>query len=220
MVLEDYIMNVIEKTGRTTEEAIEACLKELGVARDQVVVEILEEPGKRGLFGIFGNRPAKVKVKLDDDPASLACKFLKKLIKAMDVKADFEVFHREDHILINITGSDLGILIGRRGDTLEAIQFLTNLAIGRRVSNKTRIIIDVEGYRKRREETLIKLAKRLAEKVKRTGNRVVLEPMTPHERRIIHTALQNEWKIATFSEGEEPHRRVVISLKRTNKDVS
>ncbi|NLO97214.1 MAG: protein jag [Peptococcaceae bacterium] len=214
-------MNVIEKTGRTTEEAIEACLRELGVTRDQVVIEVLEEPGKKGLLGLFGTRPARVKVCLDDDPSSLACKFLKKLTSAMNIEADFEVFHREDHILINITGSDLGILIGRRGDTLEAVQFLTNLAVSKKVPGKTRIIIDVEGYRKRREETLIKLAKRLAEKVKKTGNRVVLEPMTPQERRIIHTALQNEWKISTFSEGEEPHRRVVISLKqRSNKDVS
>ncbi len=213
-------MNVIEKTGKTLDEAIEACLKELGVSRDQVLIEVLEEPGKKGLLGIFGSKAARVKVSLDDDPSSLACKFLKKLTEAMDVNADFEVFHREDHILINITGSDLGILIGRRGDTLESIQFLTNLAIAKKITGKTRVIIDVEGYRKRREETLIKLAKRLAEKVKKTGSRVVLEPMTPHERRIIHTALQNEWKISTFSEGEEPHRRVVISLKRSNKDVS
>jgi spoIIIJ-associated protein len=138
----------------------------------------------------------------------------------MAVDADFEVFRRDEHVLINITGSDLGILIGRRGDTLESVQFLTNLAVAKKLSDKTRIIIDVEGYRKRREETLIKLAKRLAEKVKKTGNRIVLEPMSPQERRIIHTALQNEWRITTFSEGEEPHRRVGISLKRSNKDVS
>jgi spoIIIJ-associated protein len=213
-------MKVAEKTARTLEEAIQACLDELGVKRDFVSVEILDEPGKKGLFGLFGNKLARVKVSYDDDAGSLACQFLKDLTTAMSVDADFEIFRREEQVMINITGSDLGILIGRRGDTLEAIQFLTNLAVSKKISDKTRIIIDVEGYRKRREETLVKLAKRLAEKVKKTGNRVVLEPMSPQERRIIHTALQNEWKISTFSEGEEPHRRVVISLKRSNKDVS
>lgn len=213
-------MKVAEKTARTLEEAIEACLGELGVSKDLVSVEVLEEPGKKGLFGLFGSKMAKVRVSYEDDAGNLACQFLKKLTSAMAVDADFEVFRRDEHVQINITGSDLGILIGRRGDTLESVQFLTNLAVAKKLSDKTRIIIDVEGYRKRREETLIKLAKRLADKVKKTGNRVVLEPMSPQERRIIHTALQNEWRITTFSEGEEPHRRVVISLKRSNKDVS
>lgn len=213
-------MRVAEKTAKTLEEAIAACLQELDVKRDQVSIEVLEEPGKKGLFGLFGNKLAKVKVTYEDNPGVLACDFLKKLTTAMSVDADFEVFRRDEHILINITGTDLGILIGRRGDTLEAIQFLTNLAVAKKLFDRTRIIIDVEGYRKRREDTLVKLAKRLADKVKKTGNRIVLEPMSPQERRIIHTALQNEWKISTFSEGEEPHRRVVISLKRSTKDVS
>ncbi|HHV64000.1 MAG TPA: protein jag [Peptococcaceae bacterium] len=207
-------MKVAEKTARTIEEAIEACLVELGAKRNQVCIEVLEEPGKKGLFGLFGTKLAKVRVSYEDDPGVLACNFLKKLTEAMKITADFEVFRREDQIIINITGSDLGILIGRRGDTLEAIQFLTNLAVAKKLSDRSRIIIDVEGYRKRREETLIKLAKRLAEKVKKTGHRIVLEPMSPQERRIIHTALQHEWRITTFSEGEEPHRRVVISPKR------
>ncbi|NLP43986.1 MAG: protein jag [Peptococcaceae bacterium] len=215
-------MKVAEKTGKTVEEAIEACLAELNVKKEHVTIEVLEEPGKKGLFGLFGSKLAKVKVSFEDDPGNLACEFLSNLTKSMAVDANFEVFRREEHVLINITGSDLGILIGRRGDTLEAIQYITNLAVSKRLADRTRIILDVEGYRKRREDTLIKLAKRLAEKVKRTGNKIVLEPMTPQERRIIHTALQNEWKISTFSEGEEPHRRVVISLKRnaSNKDVS
>lgn len=212
-------MKIAEKSARTLDEAIEACLAELGVRRDQVKIEVLEEPGKKGFFGLFGYKPARVKVIYEDDPGVLACEFLRKLTAAMSVQADFEVSKRDDHILINITGSDLGILIGRRGDTLESIQFLTNLAVARKLFDKTKIILDVEGYRKRREETLVKLAKKLAEKVKKTGNRIVLEPMSPQERRIIHTALQNEWKILTFSEGEEPYRRVVISLKR-GKDVS
>jgi len=213
-------MKVVERTAKTVEEAVEACLYELGVKKEQVSIEVVEEPGKKGLFGLFGTKAARVKVIYEDDPGSIACGLLKGLISAMAVEAEFEVLREEENLIINITGSDLGILIGRRGDTLEAIQYLTNLAVSRKIANKTRIIIDVEGYRKRREETLIKLARRLAERVKKTGNSVILEPMSPHERRIIHTALHNEWKISTFSEGEEPHRRIVISLKSSNKDVS
>lgn len=211
-------MKVAEKSAKTVDEAIEECLSELRVERDQVKVEVLEEPGRK-ILGLFGTKPARVKVFFEDDPGVLACNFLEQLTSSMSVNADFEVFRREESVHINITGSDLGILIGKRGDTLESIQFLTNLAVSKKLADKTRIILDVEGYRKRREETLVKLAKRLAEKVKRTGNKIVLEPMSPQERRIIHTALQNEWKVNTFSEGEEPHRRVVISLKR-GKDIS
>jgi spoIIIJ-associated protein len=209
-------MKVADKTAKTVEEAIELGLAELGVSRDQVTVQVLEEPGKKGLLGLFGSKMARVRISYEDDPGALACEFLKGLTQAMSVDADFEVVNRDEQVKINITGLDLGILIGRRGDTLESIQFLTNLAVAKKLSNKTRIVIDIEGYRKRREETLIVLAKRLAEKVKKSGNRVVLEPMSPQERRIIHTALQNEWKVTTFSEGEEPHRRVVIALKRNH----
>lgn len=214
-------MRVAEKSAKSIEEAIAACLKELNASREQVQIEILEEPVKKGLFGLFGKSMARVKVTLEEDPSQIACDLLLKLTQSMSVEADFEVERKNGQIMINITGTDLGILIGRRGDTLEAIQFITNLAVSRKTSDRTRIILDIEGYRQRREETLIKLAKRLADKVKKTGNRVVLEPMSPQERRIIHTTLQSDWKISTFSEGEEPNRRIVISLKRGNhKDVS
>lgn len=214
-------MKVADKTAKTVEEAVELCLAELGVTRDQVSVEVLEESGKKGLLGLFGSKMAKVRVSYEDDPGAIACSFLKNMTGAMSVDANFEVAHQDDHIRVNITGSDLGILIGRRGDTLESIQFLTNLAVAKKLSSRSRIVIDVEGYRKRREDTLIILAKRLADKVKRSGNRIVLEPMSPQERRIIHTALQNEWKVTTYSEGVEPHRRVVIALKRNNNsDIS
>lgn len=208
-------MKIVEKSAITIEEAIDACLLELGIKKDQAIIEIMEEPGKK-LFGIFGNRLAKVRVSYEDDPGIIACEFLENLTSAMSVKADFDISKSDGHTVVNITGTDLGILIGRRGDTLEALQFLTNLAVAKKLADRSRIVIDVEGYRKRREETLISLAKRLAERVKKSGNRVVLEPMSPQERRIIHTALQNEWNVTTYSEGEEPNRRVVISLKRSN----
>ncbi|AHF08350.1 RNA-binding cell elongation regulator Jag/EloR [Desulfitobacterium metallireducens] len=212
-------MRIAEKTGKTVEDAIEACLTELGVKRDQTSIEVLEEPTKKGLFGLLGTRLAKVRVSYEDNPGVLACQFLEKVCLSMGVQAEFIADEREKQWFVNITGSELGILIGRRGDTLEALQFLTNLAISKKMSEKIRIIVDVEGYRQRREETLVRLAKRLSERVKRTGNRVVLEPMNPHERRIIHTALQDDTRISTFSEGEDPNRRVVISLKRS-KEIS
>lgn len=212
-------MRIAEKTGKTVEDAIEACLTELGVKREKANIEVLEEPTKKGLFGLLGTRLAKVRVSYEDNPGALGCDFLARVCKSMGVEAVFSSVEKADHWIVNITGSELGILIGRRGDTLEALQYLTNLAISKRLSEKVRIIVDVEGYRQRREDTLVRLARRLSDKVKRTGNRVVLEPMNPHERRIIHTALQDDTRISTFSEGEEPNRRVVISLKRT-KEIS
>lgn len=212
-------MRIAEKTGKTVEDAIEACLTELGVERDKVKIEVLEEPAKKGLFGLLGTRLAKVRASYEDDPGIIACDFINSVCQSMGVQAEFNAFKKENQWFVNITGAELGILIGRRGDTLEALQFLTNLAVSKKLSEKIRIVIDVEGYRQRREETLIRLAKRLSDKVKRTGNRVVLEPMNPHERRIIHTALQDDTRISTFSEGDEPNRRIVISLKRT-KEIS
>ncbi|EHQ92373.1 RNA-binding cell elongation regulator Jag/EloR [Desulfosporosinus youngiae] len=207
-------MRIAEKTGKTVEEAICAGITELGVDRDRVKIEVLEEPAKKGLFGLFGTRLARVRVSYEDNPGLLAADFIQKVCQAISVKADTQVSKTGEHWHINIAGPELGILIGRRGDTLDALQYLTNLAVAKQLSERVRIIVDVEGYRLRREETLVRLAKRLSEKVKRTGTRIVLEPMNPHERRIIHTSLQDEARISTFSEGDDPNRRVVISLKR------
>ncbi|MDR3287835.1 MAG: protein jag [Peptococcaceae bacterium] len=206
-------------TGKTVDEAVAAAIGQLGVAKERVKVEIVEEPGKKGLFGLLGTKAAKVKVTYEDDPGVLAVQFIQSVCQAMQVDAQCERHDREGQIGIDISGSELGILIGRRGDTLEALQFLTNLAVSKHLNEKVRIIVDVEGYRQRREDTLLQLARRLSEKVQRTGNRVVLEPMNSHERRIIHTALQDETGVTTFSEGEEPNRRIVISLNR-NKGIS
>ncbi len=212
-------MKVSENTGKTVEDAITSCLQELGIERDKVKVEIIETPTKKGIFGILGTSLARVRVSYEDNPGTLACDFIKEICRCMNVEADFLVAHRNEHWYIDITGPELGILIGRRGDTLEALQYLTNLAVARKLAERVRVIVDVEGYRQRREETLVRLAQRLSDKVKRTGTRVVLEPMNPHERRIIHTALQEELRISTFSEGDDPNRRVVISLKRS-RDIS
>jgi len=207
-------MRVVEVTGKTVDEAITTGVQELDVDRDCVKVEILEEPSKKGLFGLFGTRLAKVRVSYEDNPGIIAAEFINDICKAMGVNAETQVTKNSEQWHINIIGPELGILIGRRGDTLDALQYLTNLAVAKRMSERVRIIVDVEGYRLRREETLIRLAKRLSEKVKKTGGRIVLEPMNPHERRIIHTSLQDETKISTFSEGDDPNRRVVIALKK------
>ncbi|EGW39025.1 RNA-binding cell elongation regulator Jag/EloR [Desulfosporosinus sp. OT] len=207
-------MRVVEKTGKTVEEAITAGVLDLAVDREHVKVEVLVEPTKKGLFGLFGTRLARVRVSYEDNPGILASEFIHKVCIAMGVIADTQVSKDGEHWHVDINGPELGILIGRRGDTLDALQYLTNLAVAKILSERVRIVVDVEGYRLRREETLVRLAKRLSEKVKRTGTRIVLEPMNPHERRIIHTSLQDEARISTFSEGDDPNRRVVISLRR------
>jgi spoIIIJ-associated protein len=209
----EVLLKIVEKSAKTIDEAIQLGLLELGVKRNQVQVEVLEEPVKKGLFGLLGTKAAKVRVTYQDSPLEIATALLEKVCEAMGVFASFETSESTNGLLINITGPDLGILIGRRGDTLDALQYLINLAVQRHFAERTRIILDVEGYRQRREETLVRLAKRLAEKVKRTGIKVVLEPMNPHERRIIHTALQTDPRVYTFSEGDEPFRKVVISVK-------
>ncbi|MDN5325330.1 MAG: spoIIIJ-associated protein [Moorella sp. (in: firmicutes)] len=205
-------MKEIEVSGKTVEEAIENALKSLGAKREEVEVSILEE-GSKGFLGLLGSRQARVKVVLPDSPEKVINEFLTKVLADMHIEAGIEIRPREGYYFVSFHGKDLGILIGHRGETLDALQYLTNLAVNRILQNKIRIILDVEGYRKRREQTLINLARRLSNRVKETGNRIVLEPMNPQERRVIHTALQNDSQILTFSEGQEPNRKVVIALR-------
>ncbi len=206
-------MKSIEVTGKTIEDAVEQALKELNVGKNQVKVDVLAEPQK-GLFGLLGTKMARVQVTVVNDPVRIAKDFLNKIFKNMKVNVTIEEKITENYIYLSFTGNDLGILIGRRGETLDALQYLTNLVVNKQVEDRIRFILDVEGYRKRREQTLQKLALKLSDKVKHTGKKVVLEPMNPHERRIIHTTLQQDNKVYTFSEGEEPYRKVVISLKK------
>ncbi|HHU31791.1 MAG: RNA-binding cell elongation regulator Jag/EloR [Zhaonellaceae bacterium] len=208
-------MKSIEIAAKTVESAVETALKELQVSREDVEVEVLEEPSK-GLFGLIGSRMAKVRVTVKKTAEDLAVEFLTNVFRNMGLSVNMNCKTDNGYINISIKGTRLGILIGRRGETLDALQYLTNLAVNRKTEKRVNIILDVEGYRKRREETLNRLARRLAEKVKRTGNKVMLEPMNPHERRIIHTALQNNMDVTTYSEGEEPYRKVIIALKNAH----
>lgn len=202
----------IEKTAKTVDEAVRAVLDELQVETKDVEIHVLEEASK-GFFGLIGVRPARVRVTLKPDASRDAIRFLRNVFATMDIQAEMQIEWREKNLQINFTGSELGVLIGRRGDTLDALQYLTNLVTNRSLNEHVRIVLDVENYRQRREETLIRLAKRLADKAKRTSTRVTLEPMSPQERRIIHTTLQNDDRVSTHSEGEDPYRKVVIIPK-------
>ncbi|WP_227763547.1 RNA-binding cell elongation regulator Jag/EloR [Zhaonella formicivorans] len=209
-------MKSIEITAKTVEDAIDTALKELKVQREDVEVEVLEEPSK-GLFGILGSRMAKVKVSIKETPGQLAAEFLNNVLQKMGMKVTIDSKQHNDYLYLTISGSNLGILIGRRGETLDSLQYLTNLVANRQSKNRVHVVLDIENYRRRREQTLVKLAQRLSDRVKRTGNSITLEPMNPHERRIIHTALQNDTAVHTFSQGEEPFRKVTIALKNKAK---
>ncbi|KAF1085911.1 R3H domain protein [Sporotomaculum syntrophicum] len=206
-------MNYVEKIGKTIDEAVENGLVELNVSRDDVLIEVLEEPNK-GLFGIIGVKPARVRIKVKKTVVSQAQEFLSKIMNIMNLDVKIELIEKEEKVLININGPDLGILIGKRGETLDAIQYLANLSANKNMEKRKRIFIDIEGYRKRREDTLKKLAYRLADKACQRGRNVILEPMNSMERRIIHTALQGRNDIYTFSEGEEPYRKIIIAPKK------
>lgn len=203
-------MKTVEKIARTKEEAVAEALRDLGVGIDQVRIEIIEETNK-GILGFLSGKAVKVRVSLKEDLGQVAGLFLRELLVNMGVLAQVEIFKRKDGTILNINGKDLGILIGKHGQTLDAIQYLVNLAVNKNQTEKERIIIDVEGYRRRREETLRKLALRIADKVKREKRKQILEPMSPQERRIIHATLQEYKEVFTYSEGEDPYRHVIIS---------
>lgn len=205
-------MKTIEKTGRTVDEAVASALEELGVPSSRVTIEVLDE-GKGGFLGI-GARPATVRATLKVNRAERVENFLGDICEAMEIGVRIEVQEDPEYVQVDVTGQEAGILIGHHGQTLDALQYLCNLAASRAEENGPRILLDVEGYRKRRSETLTNLATRLAERVARTGEPAALEPMSAQERRVIHLALQDHAEVSTTSEGEDPFRRVVIQPKR------
>lgn len=202
----------IEKTSKSIDEAINLALAELGASRDMVEIEVLEE-GSKGLFGILGGKDAKVAVTLKQTPKTAAQDFLNDVFFAMGMKVDVAIDEKSDALDINLSGDDMGIIIGKRGDTLDALQYLTSLAVNRLEGPYTKVSIDTENYREKRKEALDALANRVADKVAKTGRRHIFEPMNPYERRVIHAALQNHEYVHTYSIGDEPNRKVVIALK-------
>lgn len=202
-------MKCLEKSAKTVDLAVELACKELGIAREDAEYEVLD-PGSKGVLGLFGGKDAVVRVTIPDNPGEDAIAFLQPIFEKLKVNPSHKIEEKDGSLWISFSGTGLGAVIGRRGETLDALQYLTNLAVNRQFEEKTRIILDVENYRSGREETLSNLARKMADKVRRTGKDVMLEPMSPHERRIIHIALQDEKGVKTFSLGEEPYRKVVI----------
>lgn len=202
----------LEKQGKTVDDAVELALTELGLSSDQVEITVLEEPSK-GFLGLLGGRLARVKVVAKPDPRQIASLFLQGVCQRMGAEISITHQKKEENLELLIDGENLGLLIGKHGQTLNSLQYLANVVYNRNAAEHARVLLDVGGYRARREEALQKLAERLAEKAKRTGRRVILEPMSAQERRIIHSTLQADKQIVTYSEGEEPYRKVVIALK-------
>ncbi len=204
--------NSIEKTAKTVQEAVSLALEELNLSEDKVDIEVLDE-GNKGIFGIIGNKMAKVRVTVRESKGEKARKILYDLFEKMKVKAEIELEENDDAVTLNIKGNDIGILIGRRGETLDSIQYLSSLIINKNNDDYKRVIVDVENYRMKREETLINLANRLADRVVKYRKNITLEPMNPYERRVIHSTLQNNSSVRTYSVGDEPNRKVVITMK-------
>ncbi|NLM42585.1 MAG: protein jag [Clostridiales bacterium] len=227
-------MKCVERSAKTIEEAVDLALKDLNLTKDKVDIEVLEQPSK-GLFGLIGGKPAKVKVCVKEEEKKdeikelikkdsaedkkkekeIAYRFLREVLDSMDIKAEIKIKYTETGLYINLIGPRMGIVIGKRGQTLDALQYLTSLVVNknRGKDGYVRIILDTANYRKKREETLIRLANRLADKVERSRKKIELEPMNPYERRIIHSTLQNHPGVFTYSEGEEPNRKVIIACK-------
>ena len=202
----------VEKCAKTVEEAISLALAELNATKDNVFIEVLDE-GTKGIFGFIGNKMAKVRVSLNESSSEKAKNFLFDVFEKMNIHAEIEIVEEDESLLLNVVGKDIGIIIGRRGETLDSLQYLTSLVVNKDEQYYKRVVVDIENYRQKREDTLVKLADRLAEKVVRYKKSVTLEPMNPYERRIIHSSLQTHRYVETYSVGDEPNRKVIIALK-------
>ncbi|WHX49133.1 RNA-binding cell elongation regulator Jag/EloR [Paenibacillus woosongensis] len=236
-------MNKIVTSGKTVEAAVKQGLAKLGTTEDKVAVNVLEQPSK-GFLGLIGVKEAKVELTLleetvseplqgsrsshtvpvadledevsnERDPYEEAASFVRDVGENMGLQVNVEIEHNKDNTVLNISGSDLGLLIGRRGQTLDALQYLANIIANRYSDSFVRIVLDAENFRERRRKTLEDLAVRLAGRVVRTRKELALEPMSPQERKVIHSKLQDHPEVKTYSKGEEPNRRVVIALKQS-----
>jgi spoIIIJ-associated protein len=200
----------ITATGQTVEEAVKSALAQLQTTKDRTETQVIDE-GKKGIFGIFGSRPAIVKVTVKIDPFEEATNYLKMVAKGLGAPAEVEVKKEGKQVHFILTGEKIALLIGKRGQTLNSLQYLTQLVMNRYSTQFYTILVDAEDYRKRRNDTLVQLAERLAQKALKTGKDVALEPMPSYERKVIHTALMKNKRVKTFSDGSEPHRHIVIS---------
>jgi spoIIIJ-associated protein len=200
----------VTASGQTLEEAVQSALAQLNATEEQVDIRVVDE-GKKGLFGLFGSRPAVVEVSLKPDPVAAVTEYLQNVLRHMGIEANIEANYEDDrNVAFHITGEKMGLLIGKRGQTINSLQYLAQLVANRHSGHYIRVILNPENYRERRNETLARLAERLAKKAVDTGEPVKLEPMPNYERKIIHTALAEYRGVRTVSKGEEPNRYVVI----------
>ena len=226
-----------EKTGKTVEEAINEALEELGISSEEAIIEVLDEGVPGGVLGI-GRRPARVRVSVDEtlihpalgaDEAPVyygddeyteepetaeeaeTTAYVAGILSGIGIHGKISSYREGDTLHIEISGHDVGAAIGHHGETLDAIQYLATLVANKNTESRLRVSVDIGGYRRRRESTLISMAERSADKVARSGRAFKMDPMNPAERRIVHSALQNFPGVTTHSEGEEPERRVVIT---------
>lgn len=208
-------MDYIEVTGKTVDDAITNALIQLETTSDQIEYEVIEK-GSNGFLGLIGKQDAVIKVRKKSNLLDDTYEFLNKMFAAMNMEVKSEIDYNEENRTMNIdfSGDEMGILIGKRGQTLDSLQYLISLVVNKESDAYIKVKVDTEDYRERRKQTLENLAKNLSYKVKRTRRPVTLEPMNPYERRIIHSALQNDRYVETHSEGDEPYRKVVITLKR------
>lgn len=206
-------MRQVTATGSTVEEAVQSALAQLEATEDQVEIKVIDV-GKKGLFGLFGSRPVVVEVTAKPGAVESAEQFLQDIISNMGIEAAIDIVDKDGRdVMFNISGEKMGLLIGKRGQTLNALQYLTQLVANRHSSHYIRVILNPEDYRDRRKETLVRLAERLASKAAQLGDPVSLEPMPNYERKIIHTVLAESEDVETVSKGEEPNRYVVIQPK-------
>ncbi len=202
----------IEKTAKSIDEAIAEAMLELNVkSADDLNIEIIDE-GSKGFLGL-GSKEAKIKASLKNDNIALAKQFLGDIFNAMNIDVEIDAKTEADTINLDLSGKNMGIIIGKRGDTLDSLQYLTSLIVNHNSDDYVKVTLDTENYRQKRMDALLALADRLAQKVARSGRKYTLEPMNPYERRIIHSTLQNNENVTTFSIGEDPHRKVVIAPK-------
>lgn len=207
-------MEFIEVSAKTVNDAITEALVKLEVTSDQLEYEVVSE-GSTGFLG-FGSKPAVIKARKKFSVEDCVRDFLNRVFEAMDMEVEIISKYDEESGMVEVEfkGSEMGVLIGKRGQTLDSLQYLTNLAVNKQTDKYVKVKLDTEDYRKRRKDTLENLARNISYKVKRTKRPVALEPMNPFERRVIHSALQNDRFVSTHSEGEEPYRHVVVTLKR------
>jgi spoIIIJ-associated protein len=206
-------MKSIKVKAKNVDDAVAEALNKLGIEENEAEINVIDE-GSKGLLGFIGAKDAVVEVKKIFDPIEAGKVFLEKLLNKANINVEVEIMDSEttdEQVMYNLKGQkELGLVIGHRGETLDALQYLTSIYLNKELEEYYRVLLDAEGYRERRRETLERLAARLANKAEKKQRKVVLEPMPPHERRIIHIKLKENNNVKSYSEGEEPYRKVMI----------